>query len=220
MTSGPIRIIFYDLDGTLVDAFADIAAALNYGLRSVGLPERTLAETKSFVGNGIVKLIERGVGPAHLDRVDDVLPLVGRYYQENPAKLSCVYPGVLKTLDRVKSLGIRQVVLTNKPHTIAVQTCTNMDITPYVDDVQGESPDQPLKPDPETARVFLRKYRLNPSDALMVGDGGPDVELARAAGMRMVGVAWGMHTADEMRALGAEIVISKMEELFNVLSVD
>lgn len=213
-----IRLVFYDLDGTLVDSFEDIANALNFALRTLGLPEHSVARVKTFVGRGITRLVELGLGTENLRRLNEALPLVSEYYKSHAAETARVYPGVLETLSQSHGLGISQVVLTNKPQDIAVRTCELAGITPFVDQVRGESPGRPLKPDPQSALEALQELGVAAAESAIVGDGQPDVELGQAAGLYVIGCTWGVSTRDEMKKYGADAVIDAMSEIVPMIN--
>lgn len=209
--------MLYDLDGTLIDSFEDIARALNHGLEQCGLAPHSIERVKTFVGDGIVRLVERALEPRNRELLDEVLPLVRRYYAEHPAATARTYPRVVETVTSLRKRGLGQVIVTNKPHPIALQSCDRLGLTPLFDAVQGEAPGRPLKPDPEVARAFMREFGVQPSQCLMVGDGKADAELARAAGLRFVGCAWGMTPREKLAALGADPLIDGIEDLLGLL---
>lgn len=216
-TLGPRKLIIYDLDGTLLDAFEDIRRALNHGLATLGLPPKTLDETRGLVGEGVVKLIERALGPENQHLTGRALGLVKTYYQDNPASVSTLYPGVMETLAELRRRGYLQAILTNKPHEIAVDACARLGLAAAVDRVQGEDASHPLKPDPRAALTLIADMGASPAEAVIVGDGDPDVALARAAGLPVVACSWGVNTQARMRELGADALIDSISDLLALL---
>ncbi len=212
-----MKLVIYDLDGTLLEAFEDIRSALNFALEQRGLPKKSLKEVRQWVGDGIVMLVKRALGTEHADRLNDVVPLVAEYYKTHPAGTSKLYPGVRETLTRLRKMGMRQAILTNKPHAIAVQACAKLGLGELVDRVQGEDATHPLKPDPESAMILAREFGVAPSECVIVGDGKPDVDLARTAGMKVIGCAWGATSPERMESFKPDAVIERMEELAETL---
>lgn len=219
MTShpAPTKLIIYDLDGTLLDSFEDIARALNHGLTGCGLPPCPIEDVKRYVGNGIRVLVLRALGERNAGRVDDVLPLCAQFYKAHPADASRLYPGVLETLQALHDRGIIQVILTNKPHAIALESCASFGLNAVVDRVQGESADAPLKPNPEAALRIIREFGVSTGEAVVVGDGKPDIDLARAAGIRAIACSWGTQSRAELEALNPDAIIDRMDELPHAL---
>ncbi len=215
--SSPITFILYDLDGTLLDAFEDIQIALNYGLSSCGLPTHPIERVKTFVGDGIEHLVRRALPKGSEGRFAEVLPLVASYYRENPSATAKLYPGVAETLTSIHAKGIKQAILTNKPHAIAVSVCERLGLSRLVEKIQGESPDCPLKPNPEAALRIAREFGYPAESGIVVGDGRPDAALAKAAGMRFVGCAWGMLTREELQAMRPWMILDVIGELIALI---
>ncbi|MBI1784664.1 HAD-IA family hydrolase [Candidatus Sumerlaeota bacterium] len=212
------RLLIYDLDGTLLDAFEDIQIALNYGLAQCGLPTHPIEDVKRFVGDGIASLVKRALPAGREEKFDEVLPLVADYYRSHPAGTAKLYPGVKETLTALRAKGVKQAILTNKPHLIAVEACARLGLNALVDKVQGEDAQHPLKPDPRAALALARVFSAAPEDCAIVGDGKPDALLARAAGMKFVGCTWGMHTRPEIESFAPDRVIDSVAELSGRLS--
>lgn len=209
----PIRLVIYDLDGTLLDAFEDIRAALNHGMESLGLPTHSLAAVKSFVGDGIDALVRRGLGKDHQDLFDKALQLVAGYYEDHPAGAASLYSGVRETLRELGEAGVRQAILTNKPHGIAMDVCESCGLAGLVDAIQGEDEAHPLKPDPAAALELMRRFGADSASTIMVGDGGADMRVARAAGILFAGCTWGMHTREEILSMEPDFLLSDIREL-------
>lgn len=215
---GAIGLVVYDLDGTLVDAFADIWTGVNHALRTAGLPTLPYETVKSFVGDGARMLIRRSLGPERLDRYDEVYPLYREYYAAHPIDQARLYPGVAETLDRLRALGFRQAILTNKPDEVTRQICDAMGLTGRVEGIWGELPGEPRKPDPESLAQVVRHFGLTPAQAILVGDGPADHEVARAAGMPLVAVTWGLLSGSQAALLDPAAVIDEISELPDLLT--
>ncbi len=211
--AGGLSLVLYDLDGTLVDAFEDIAAALNHGLREAGLDEQPIERVRAWVGDGILRLVERAAGPGNRNRAREIVPAVRAYYNAHATRTARLYPGVKATLRRLRVSGLRQAILTNKPHDVALTSCDRLGLTPLVDAIQGETSGAPLKPDPRSARRLIRRLKATPAGTVMVGDGPADLALAKAAGIAMIGCAWGTTPRQRLLAAGCDVVIEAIEEL-------
>ena len=192
------RAVVFDLDGTLVDAFSDIAAAVNVPLAARGYRTHSVQEIKRMVGDGAGKLIERAAPPGlspHETRA--IFEEMMTHYREHPADLAVVYPGVFPLLQRLADSGIRLAVLSNKPHPMTLKTCDDLGLTKYFDDILGEVTGQyPRKPDPRGLQAQLQ--RLGARTSIMVGDGIPDAQVANAARIPFIGCLWGTRNADEL----------------------
>jgi phosphoglycolate phosphatase len=194
------KLVLFDLDGTLVDSAPDIAAALNAALVDLGLPPHPLPTVTSYVGDGAAKLVERAVGPS--PEVDQAL-LLERFkiqYAANVCVATRPYPGIVELLDRYAAAGTLLAVVTNKPGDLARSLLDALTLRRYFVDVKGDGDGFPRKPSPEIALAICARQGVAPTDTLLVGDGLPDVGLARAAGCRVAAVAWGYTPREKLAA--------------------
>jgi len=213
LSSQPLRLIVYDLDGTLVDAFEDIWIGVNHALRQFGLPELPYAQVKSYVGDGARMLIRRCLGEAHADRFDEVYPAYRAYYAEHPVDKAHPYPGVAETLQKVRALGLRQAILTNKPDEVSLLTCARLGLDGLVDGIWGEQPGRPRKPDPDSLLQVARHFGFALGQCALVGDGPADHKVAHAAGVRMFAVSYGLLSRAQAEALRPAAVLDSIGEL-------
>lgn len=209
-------LVIFDLDGTLLNTIGDLAASVDYVMRSRNLPEHSDAEYRAMVGGGIKRLVERAL-PSHLASdeayVDECVMQFRHYYVENIDRYTTPYEGITELLHRLNREGVKVAVASNK-----FQHGTERLIAKFFGDVEfvaieGNRPGAPLKPDPEIIHNILRIANVEPSEAIMVGDSGIDIHTAAAAGIASVGVAWGFRFADELYAAGATCVATTIEEL-------
>lgn len=214
-----IDLVVYDLDGTLLDAFEDIMTALNHALRHFGMEPYGMDAIKAFVGDGVEMFIKRALEGVPRHRMREVRDLFIEGYRSPEHSTARVYPGTIEALRELRAAGRLQAVLTNKPHPIAIRSCEHVGIAPLMDHVQGTDADHPLKPDPRGLLRVLRDLGVKPGHAVMVGDGKPDMELARAAGMAAIGCSWGTQSPAQLLDQGALRVIDSIAELSAVLGI-
>ncbi len=191
MNSGfPYDSIIFDLDGTLVDAFGDIADSLNEGLARQNLPTHPEALVREWVGDGIMQLIERAAPGLSTSQYSRIHLEMMAYYRAHPVAKAVLYPGVLEALEWCRKAGLRLFVLSNKPHELTVAVCEGLKIDGYFAGVFGEGESGfPRKPDPTGVRTILREFDLKA--ALLIGDGVPDGKVARASGIDFAACLWG-----------------------------
>lgn len=185
----------FDLDGTVVDAFADIAAAANHALAVHGLPTHDPSTIMGFVGNGLSKLVERALPPAAQDRHAAVLATTLARYTEHPADTARVYPGMREAIAALRAEGFRTALLSNKADAIVQRIIDLLELRDLFDSVAGEVPGVPVKPDPAALLAMARE--LGARRTVMVGDGVPDMQVARNAGAGFVGCLWGLGSAEK-----------------------
>ncbi len=209
-----IRLAVFDLDGTLVDSKRDLCLAVNHALRVVGLPERSLEEVSSFVGEGAARLVERAVAP-RLDLRDRALAAWREHYQEHLLDHTVLFPGIAALLARAR---FALAVHTNKPGQMARKILGGLGVGErFVDVVGGD--EAPRKPDPSGTRAILGRRGVAPSEAVLVGDSLIDLETARAVPLRFLAVGWGLAAPEQLAAAGAASIARSTPELAAALDL-
>jgi phosphoglycolate phosphatase len=215
----PAPYFILDLDGTLVDSAPDIARALNATLTEAGFPPLALPEVIGRVGDGAGKLVERSLPPG---AAADVAALT-RKFRDHYALAVCVdsrpYDGVLPALAALVKGGVRLGVLTNKPSDLARRLLQALGFDAVIADVVGDGDGFPRKPAPDAALALLARAGLEAARASVwvVGDGLPDLQLARALGCRAAAVAWGYKPRTVLAAQGPDRILDRPEQLLTLL---
>lgn len=206
-----IRAVLFDLDGTLVDSLADIASALSAALADHALPQPALDTVRTWIGGGARNLIAHAIDAARLapDMVDVVLARFRVHYAAAPIVKTRLYPGLEVVLDALVGADLRLAVLTNKPHDLAVRICGPL-LAPWPFGlIMGQRPGVALKPDPGAALEIATELGVPPEDCAFVGDSAVDLDTARAAGMRGVGVSWGFRPRAELEACNPWLIVDE-----------
>src|ERR1700693_3316674 len=200
-----IKLVIFDLDGTLIDSRLDLVHSVNAALRHIGraaLPDDVIA---SYVGDGAPILIQRALGG---EAVDDALVRQGlqfflSYYREHKLDHTTVYAGVKEALSAVQraSNGAprKLAVLSNKPIVPSRAIVEALGLGAFFIQIYGGNSFATKKPDPEGARKLLEETGVRPEEAAIVGDSHVDVETGQNAGLWTVGVSYGFapHTLEE-----------------------
>jgi phosphoglycolate phosphatase len=210
-----IKLIIFDLDGTLVDSSIDLTNALNYAIVPYGLEQLTVAQTISLVGEGITSLIGKLVGESGADRKTVVLKRFLDHYSEHLTDFTVAYPGVRETLGILGDY--RKAVISNKRTDLSRRLLDNLGLSGYFDFIWGSDSVPEKKPSPVPVLEMLKKVQCAPDGAVMVGDSNFDIEAGRAAGVRTVAVSYGFRAADLLKA--ADFIIDSMTELPSKLEV-
>lgn len=214
------RFIVFDLDGTLVDSVGSITAALNRLLAEEGLPPVEAAAVTDMVGDGALKLLERGFAAAGRTVDQPDLPALFKRYvpmlEVAPPAPADLYPGVRETLDRLVAAGCRLAVCTNKPYGPAIEALRAIGLDDVVGAVIGGDSLPERKPKAEPLLAAVRALGGDPAAAVMVGDNANDVGAARAAGMPVIAVSYG-YPRMEPAKLGADILIDRFADLPDAL---
>jgi phosphoglycolate phosphatase len=212
----PARTIVFDLDGTLVDTAPDLIDALNALFTREGLPPIPADEARTMIGAGVRPLIERGLAydrraftPAH---VDALFKDYVAHYAAHIADRSRPFPGVEAALDALARRGDRLVVCTNKLEWLSLRLLDALALTPRFATICGQDTYGVQKPDPEVLRRTVAAAGGDLAHAVMVGDSGTDVRVARAAGIPVVAVDFG-YTEVPVAELGPDRIISHFDAL-------
>jgi phosphoglycolate phosphatase len=186
----PVRLVVFDLDGTLVDSSRDLATAVNRTLAASGVPALDPALVRSFVGEGARRLIEKSVAAAGQPlSVDALLPVFLDIYREVLLETTRLYPGVPETLAAL--VPRKLAVLTNKPGDMSRAILSGLGIAHRFDWIWGYGDVPARKPDPVGLVRLMAAAAVPPEDTAFVGDSAIDVRTARAAGARAIGVTYG-----------------------------
>lgn len=221
-TAGNIKVVIFDLDGTLLDSIEDIAGATNRVLEARGLAPFSVEETKLLVGDGIAEMIRRAFGSRGVAALSDadVAGIITDYRREYQAAWrlhSRPYRGIPELLAGLAKRDVKMAVLSNKSHPFT--TLMTAELLPEFrfDSVRGAVPGVPLKPDPAPALAIASELGVEPAACIFLGDTSVDMKTATAAGMFAVGALWGFRTADELRQSGAAALIASPAGLLDLL---
>ena len=208
--------VVFDLDGTLLNTLEDIADAMNYALESLGQPPWELDAYRYMVGNGARILAERAVR-SRRDLAERALAAYQAEYETHSQVKTCPYEGIPELLRELNRREIPVFVLTNKPHADAQRIVHYYFPEISFAGIQGQVPELPVKPDPAGALAIAGSLNLPPERFFYLGDTSVDMDCARRAGMRSVGVLWGFRTRSELKGSGASALIDRPEELLKLL---
>ncbi len=207
------KLAIFDLDGTLLSTLGDITDSVNHALVQNSMPERTLEEVRSFVGNGVKLLIERAVSEnSSAETVDKVLLDYQKYYSEHSAIKTRPYDGIPSMLENIRASGCKTAVLSNKPDAPTSELCKQY-FGELVDYAAGEKAGISRKPAPDGVIAILERFSVNAEDAVYIGDSEVDVETAKNAGLDCISVDWGFRDRKVLMANGAKTIVSTAREL-------
>ena len=219
-----IKLLIFDLDGTLADTGQDITNALNYALDPFGVREYSLEETKAMVGSGISKLLESLIpddSPVAIEMrnnngqkpEDLVLSRFLEYYDNHLIDNTDAYPHVKETLARLNEY--KKSVLSNKREIYSKRVLEGLDIMQYFDLVWGSDSVREKKPSPVPVLDMLNHFNVSESEAVLVGDSNYDVEAGKAAGIKVIGATYGFGSRESLK--DADYIIDSFDEVLNIL---
>lgn len=203
----------FDLDGTLLNTINDLAASVNFALRSVGLPEHSVDDVRRFVGNGVRKLMERAIeGGDSNPLFDEAYATFRKHYLEHGLDTTEPYPGIVEMLGRLKADGKNIAVVSNKFYAATQELCRHF-FGEYVAVAIGERENIRKKPAPDTVEEALRQLGASRDGAVYIGDSDVDIETARNCNMPCISVLWGFRSRNFLIEHGAQRLVETPEEI-------
>jgi phosphoglycolate phosphatase len=215
-----IKLLLWDLDGTLVDSELDLAHAINAMLRNLKRPELPVEVVASYIGEGAPMLVRKALGdPQDEDFVRAALEHFMVYYREHKLDNTFVYPGVMETLQALHKRGdLQMAVLTNKPINPSRGICDGLNLSPFMSQIYGGNSFLTKKPDPLGALTLLREHGAEPTQAIMIGDSQTDVLTANNSGMFSIGVTYGL-SPESLKIHPPDVLVDHPWEVLEVLGM-
>jgi phosphoglycolate phosphatase len=211
-----LRLIVFDLDGTLVDSKQDLALSVNAMRQHMGMPPLTIDLIGSYVGHGVKLLVSRSLGAnATEENIETGLAFFLDYYREHMLDNTAPYPGVAETLKGLAQ--VKMAVLTNKPVIFSREMLTRLDFSRYFSFVYGGNSFPQKKPDPVGLNQLMHDLQVSTHETLMVGDSDTDILTGRNAGVLTCGVTYGIG-AHTLEKVPPDLVIDDMRELLPLLN--
>ncbi|ELY5145753.1 phosphoglycolate phosphatase [Vibrio vulnificus] len=226
MTQQEIKLIAFDLDGTLLDSVPDLAVAADQATRAVGFPGVTELQVRDYVGNGADILIGRAlsqsltINPELSDELRaQARELFDDFYQQTGHKLSHLYPTVKETLKELHQAGFTLALVTNKPSKFVPDVLQQHGIADYFVDVLGGDSFPEKKPNPIALNWLMKKHQIQPTEMLMVGDSKNDILVAKNAGCASFGLTYGYNHGEPIAASEPDFVADSLAQLLDVVLV-
>ena len=200
-----IRLVIFDLDGTLIDSRLDLVHSVNAALRHIHRPELPEEVIASYVGDGAPILIQRALGGEEVDEalVRKGLEFFLSYYREHKLDHTTIYPGIQEALAAIQHSGNgiprKMAVLTNKPVNPSRAIVEALGLGGFFSQIYGGNSFATKKPEPEGALKLVSEAGVRPEQAAIVGDSHVDIRTGRNAGLSTVAVTYGFapHTLEE-----------------------
>jgi phosphoglycolate phosphatase len=220
--SEEIKLLIFDLDGTLVDSRMDLANSVNAMLKNFGKPALPNEVIASYIGDGAPMLVRRALGdPDDEAYVRRALEFFLLYYREHKLDYTYVYPGVKEALETIRARGngrvLRMSVLSNKPVVPSRAIVKALGLGSYFFQVYGGNSFHTKKPDPAGVQALLKESGADPKQTVIIGDSDIDVLTARNAGTYSVGVNYGFAPHTFLDA-PPDVMVERPEELAEVFA--
>ncbi|WP_114767326.1 phosphoglycolate phosphatase [Vibrio rhodolitus] len=221
-----LKLIAFDLDGTLLDSVPDLAVAADQAVRELGYAGVSEEQVRDYVGNGADILIARALSQS-IDIDPELSPelrakgreLFDDYYEKSGHKLTHLYPQVRETLAELKQAGFTLALVTNKPSKFVPDVLAQHNIADFFSDVLGGDAFPERKPNPVALNCLMEKHGCTPSEMLMVGDSKNDILAAKNAGCRSFALTYGYNHGEPISASKPDFVADNIAQLLEVIAV-
>jgi len=212
-----IKLLIFDLDGTLLNTLEDLTDSTNYSLGCFNYRHRTIDEVRSFVGNGVAKLIERAIPEGKNNQnFEECLEIFKQNYAQNMNNKTAPYDGIIELLRDLKSKNYKIAVVSNKFDTAVKGLCERY-FPNLIDIAIGENEKCGIKkkPAPDTVNQVLKTFQIPNNQAIYIGDSEVDIMTAKNSGMQCISVTWGFKDREFLIKNGAEIIVNSPVEIIS-----
>lgn len=211
------ELIIFDMDGTILDTLEDLKNTLNHTLTLWKMPTRSLDEVRSFVGNGIRKLIERAVPKETTEEtIEKIFADFLAYYQLHCADSTKPYDGILELLMTLKQKGYKTAVVSNKANAAVQELCVQY-FNNLFDCAVGEQAQVQKKPAPDMVEQVLHTLQVSPEKSVYVGDSEVDIATAVNSHLDAIIVEWGFRDKEFLKKEGAKTIVSTPSQILQLV---
>ncbi len=212
-----IKVIAFDLDGTLINAYPAVEESINFLMKTFGLPIVDGDVIKRTVGLGDRNLVEAFVGPS---RIEQAMPIYREYHAKALLRGSSFLPGALETLEELKAQGYRMAIASNRPKRFSMIVMEHLGMTHFFERILCGDELERGKPYPDILFHLIREMKVSNEEFLYVGDMDVDVQTGKSAGVPMVAVLTGSCSREELLSNGARMILDSVSELPVFLAQD
>lgn len=214
-----VKLVLFDLDGTLLNTLDDLADSCNYMLEEYGFPTYETEKYKYFVGNGMPNLVERIIPE---DKYSDelhkeCLAFFKKRYSQHYMDKTRAYDGIKELVAELKNKGYKVGIVSNKAHEATEVIVDKLLGSDLFDTVNGKREGYSTKPDPTLTLKVIGDMGCSPHETVFIGDSGMDAKTAVNVGCTGIGVLWGFRDEAELRENGAHYTVNKPQEILRIL---
>ncbi len=209
-----LKLLIFDLDGTLADTSKDITDAVNYAVKPFGVKPLSVSEIKAMVGSGITKLIESLI-PEERDfsAKEEAVKRFLEYYSIHLLDYTKPYPQAKETLSKLGAY--KKAVISNKREVLSKKVLEGLGLLEFFDIVLGSDSVSERKPSPVPIFELLKRFSVSKDEAVIIGDSNYDIEAGKAAGIKTIAVTYGYRDREVLK--GADFIIDNFGEILRIL---
>ena len=209
-------LIIYDFDGTLVDTLFDIADSVNLSLVDLGLPQLPRKTIRKYIGKGVERLMTQALEGSCFTDVPRAVALFKKHYSENLVKHTDFYPHGREILEHFRNK--KQAICSNKPEIFVRKILESLDGLQHFQAIIGGDSVKTKKPHPEGLDLILKKLKVSPDEAVLIGDSPVDIETGKRAGVYTCVVNYGLGLPEEIAAASPDCSVDCLSKLKGMFS--
>lgn len=213
------KLIIFDMDGTLLNTLPDLTDSANFAFAKFGFVQRTPAEIKSFIGDGVVQFIERAIPNGQKNpHFSQCLELFKDTYSKNISNKTIPYTGIIDLLKNLKNSGYKIGIASNK-YDSAVQKLAKKYFDKLIDLSVGEDEANGInkKPAPDMINKIAKELNFSKENIIYVGDSEVDLQTARNSNIPCISVTWGYKDKDFLINNGAVNLADTPQDIFEII---
>ena len=211
-----VKAVIFDLDGTLIDTIEGLANSVNAAMEHYSFPKHTIEEYRSFVGNGVGKLVERALPDDKKHLKEEARKIFEEHYERTMLDILPVYDGIWDLIEFLKENNIKMSVNTNKMDVFAKPMIKKVFGDIFID-VLGEVEHFERKPAPDGGEYLLEKMNVKKEECVYIGDSQVDIHTAKNLGMRSISVCWGFAKREVLLENEPEIMVNTPYEIIDLI---
>lgn len=210
------KYVLFDLDGTITDSSEGIINSIRYSLKKFGIDEYDTAKLYKFIGPPLVDSFVKYYG-FEKAKATEAVRYYREYYSQKGIFENRLYSGIKELLKVLNKSGKKVILATSKPEKFAKEILGYFDIEKYFYFVGGATMDEKRSEKEEVLEYILKQCKINPNDAVMIGDRKYDIKGAHAFGIEAVGVLFGFGNLEELKNAEADHIVADTQELAKIL---
>ena len=210
-----IKLVIFDLDGTLIDSQYDLTDSVNFVRQKYGFNPLPVKEVASYLGSGITALVKSVLPELDGDELNKAVKIFKDNYAEHLTDKTLPYNEVTEMLSTIPQ---QKVLLSNKDEKFSKHILETLGLSQFFTEIYGGDSFKEKKPNPLPIYEILKKFSLNKEEVIMVGDGANDIHVAKNAGIKVIGTLYGYSSLEQLQNYGADYIATNPKNIINILN--
>jgi len=210
-----IKLVIFDLDGTLVDSKYDLTDAVNFTRKHYGFGPLSVDKVASYLGSGITALVKSVLSELKDENFDIAVKIFKDNYAKHLTDKTLPYNDIAETLS---SIPQQKVLLSNKDERFSKYILETLNLSQFFTKIYGGDSFKEKKPNPLPIYEIMKKFSLNKENIVMVGDGANDITVGKNAGIKTIGVLYGYSSQEQLNSLSPDYIARNPKDIANIIN--